>query len=75
MAKVRRVLGHVLIEVAGAKRKCHHKPRDHAIIKGEVCLVVREASMGGHKNYCQVCALEILDLAGDDLQSLRHSLS
>jgi hypothetical protein len=74
MAQVRRILGHVTIEVAGAKRKCHRKPKDHVISKGIPCLVVKDPSTKAKKNYCLVCALEILTVAADDLHALRGAL-
>ncbi len=70
MAQVRRVLGHVTIETASARRKCYRKPKDHQIAKGCKCLVVRDASTGAKKNYCQSCALEILSVADADLYAL-----
>jgi hypothetical protein len=74
MAKVRRVLNAVRTEVAQRKRICHHDRKHHSIEKGTTCLVVREASGEGQKNYCVTCGLEILDQAADDLASLRSSL-
>jgi hypothetical protein len=74
MAKVRRILSAVKIEVAQRKRICHHDRKGHSIEKGTTCLVIRESSGEGHKNYCMACGLEILDQAADDLASLRGSL-
>ncbi len=72
MAKVRQVLLHVVVETAGAQRKCHHKPAEHVIAKGVKCLVVKEAGRGSKKNYCPMCALEIIATAESDLQVLRE---
>ncbi len=74
MAQVRHVLGNLSIETARAKRKCHQKPKEHQIAKGVRCLVVRDASGGGSKNYCGTCAAQILDVADDDLRGLRSEL-
>lgn len=74
MARVRHVLGAMRIEVAQRKRICHHDRKHHSIEKGAMCLVIKEASGEGHKNYCVTCGLEILDQAADDLASLRSSL-
>lgn len=74
MATIRRVLGHVTIEIAGAQRKCHRKPKDHHIPKSVKCLVIKDAGSGTKKNYCASCALEILEVAGADLQALRAEL-
>jgi hypothetical protein len=74
MARVRRVLSAVRIEVAQRQRVCHHDRKHHRIEKGTTCLVIKEASGEGHENYCVTCALEILDHAADDLSMLRSSL-
>lgn len=74
MAKIRQVLIHVSVQTAAAKRKCYRKPRNHQITKGQACLVVREGSAGGRKNYCGACAVEILAMAERDIQSLRRAL-
>ena len=74
MAQVRRVFGAVRIEVAQRKRICHHDRKHHSIEKGTMCLVIKETSGEGQKNYCVTCGLEILDQAVDDLASLRSSL-
>ena len=73
MSRVRRVVN-ASVEVAAAKRICHHNRKDHSISKGEACLVVRDPSSGGKKNYCDICGLEILDRAADDLHVLREQL-
>ena len=71
MAQVRRVLGHVSVETAGARRKCYRKPKDHKIAKGVRCLVIKDGGTGAKKNYCALCALEILTVASDDLSVIR----
>lgn len=74
MAATRRVLNPLDVETAAAKRKCHHNKK-HSIPKGDPCLVIKDATYGGKKNYCVLCALAILDAAADDLQGLRDALS
>jgi len=74
MARVRHVLGSMRIEVAQRKRICHRDRKNHSIEKGAICLVIKETSGEGQKNYCVTCGLEILDQAADDLASLRSSL-
>jgi hypothetical protein len=61
MAKVRDLLCHVSVETALRPRKCHHNTRKHAIRTGQVCLVIKDASTGAKKNYCGLCAREILN--------------
>lgn len=75
MAKVRRVLGAVRIEVAQRKRICHHDPKNHSIKKGTTCLVIKGPSGDGDKNYCVDCGLAILGQAADDLAGLRTALT
>lgn len=75
MAKVRRILNLVTVETAKRRRTCSHNRKNHSIQGGEVCLVIKEASGEGSKNYCVPCGLEILTLAADELATLRESLS
>lgn len=74
MARVRRVLTLVSVEVAKRRRICYHDRKHHSIDGGARCLVIKEASGEGQKNYCQTCGLEILDQAADDLATLRKEL-
>lgn len=74
MAKIRDLLKQANVETAGARRKCHRRPKQHSIQKGEKCLAVRESDGRGKKNYCGVCAAEILDVAATRLDSLRLEL-
>jgi len=62
MSIVRDIITHVEIEVAARVRICHHNRRKHSISSGQSCLVIHEHG-GGHKNYCPVCAKEILSKA------------
>ncbi len=75
MPKIRQILGHVSIEHAQRKRICHRNRKKHSVPKGTACLVIRDPASGSSKNYCQSCALAILDIAADDLQDLREQLS
>lgn len=74
MAAVRRVLGAVGVEVAKRQRICHRNRGKHSVAKGSPCLVIRDPG-GGSKNYCPLCALEILDQARTDLDGLRKQIS
>jgi hypothetical protein len=74
MAQIRRVLGHVVVETAARRRTCYRDRKNHTIPKGEACLVIKDSASGQAKNYCPVCALAILNRAGEDLQQLRISL-
>jgi hypothetical protein len=75
MPKVRRVLGACTVEIAQRQRICYRDRKNHSILKGTPCLVVKDAGSAKTKNYCPVCALIILDQAADDLQALRAKLS
>ena len=71
MAAVKNILKHVSAEVAGRRRKCYRK-KTHVILKGEPCLVVRDAPQS-QTTYCAVCASEILAKANTELADLhRH---
>lgn len=74
MPAVRRILGHVSVEIAKVKRKCHRNPKKHKICRGEACLVVRDGN-GNCKNYCSDCAPAILGLAQADLDDITGRLS
>lgn len=73
MPAVRRLLKQAKIEVAARERKCHRKQNEHAILKDDVCLVIRDPD-GRAKNYCVECALPIIDQARDDLAALAAGL-
>lgn len=68
MAVVKDVLKHLRTEVAGRRRKCYRK-KAHAILKGEICLVVRDGPQS-ETTYCSVCAAEILAKADESLATL-----
>jgi hypothetical protein len=74
MARTRRVFNGITVETAARKRQCYHNKREHSVNKGERCLVVNDASGAGKKQYCVPCGFAILDLAADDLQTLRELL-
>jgi len=73
MAGTSRVLRHVKIETAIARRKCHHSSK-HRIEKGENHLAIYEGEPKKRKNYCYACARKIIDLAMADLQQLDAAL-
>jgi hypothetical protein len=74
MAKIKRLLGHAVLEIAERSRVCHRNRLKHKISKGEICLVV---SMGrfDSKNYCRVCALPMLEKADEDVRLLLARLN
>jgi hypothetical protein len=74
MPQVRRVLGACTVEIAQKCRICYRDRKNHSILKGTPCLVIKDPD-GRPKNYCPTCALAILDQAADDLQALRARLS
>jgi hypothetical protein len=75
MPKVRRVLGTCTVEIAQRRRICYRDRKNHSILKGTACLVIKDAAEGRARSYCPQCALAILDQAADDLQALRARLS
>lgn len=74
MPQVKRLLKDASIEVAARTRICHRNRSDHEIRKGDSCLVVREPD-GAKRNYCSLCAMEILDRVADDLDGLRSAFT
>ena len=75
MPQIRRILSAVSVERASRKRVCYRDRKNHSVAKGVVCLVIKDGSSGGSKNYCVRCALPILDQAADDLQNLHEQLT
>jgi hypothetical protein len=73
MRAPRDILKHVSVEKAKGKRDCG-RDKAHSIVKGEMCLVVREGSFSGSKNYCLDCSKPILAAAKIKLSSLDHDL-
>ena len=74
MPAVKDVLRHLTTEVAGRRRKCYRQPANHAILKGELCLVVKDGPQK-QRTYCGVCAAEILELAQHRLTDLTTKMS
>ena len=74
MPAVKDILKHLATQVAGRKRKCYRQPRKHVILKGELCLVVKDGPQD-QRTYCGVCASEILDLAQHRLTDLTSKIS
>ena len=70
MGAIRDIIIHVDVEVAARRRTCHHNRQDHCIVLGQKCLVVRDSD-GGRKNYCPLCAMEILRKAERKLAALQ----
>lgn len=73
MSKVRQLLNEASVETAIRGRICHHNRKKHSIAANTKCLVVKEGATGGSKNYCPVCAAEILAQVDKDLASLRSA--
>lgn len=73
MAQVRDVLGHVVVEDARGRRICHRNSKGHSIERGESCLVISDEN-GRAKNYCVVCAKDILKKASEKLTGLATGL-
>ena len=73
MPAVRRLLKHAKIEAAVLKRMCHRNQNEHEILKGDVCLVIRDPD-GRAKNYCVECAMPVLDQARRDLDAFARGL-
>jgi hypothetical protein len=74
MPQVKDVLKHVLVETAGARRKCYHKPKLHTINKGEYCLVVNDVSGRVKRSYCASCAEEIVKLSESRISDIKQAL-
>lgn len=73
MAKVRQLFNAATIQTAKRRRICHRSRKNHEVLAGDKCLVLKDAN-GGSKNYCVVCATAIFDRAQDDLDELRRKL-
>jgi hypothetical protein len=74
MAMVRQVLGHVSVEIAQRRRKCHRDPKKHEIPQNGPCLIVA-AGRFERKNYCPDCAKGILEKAKADLDRLVQEIA
>lgn len=74
MPQIRKVLGHVKVEVAEKKRKCHRDSKCAGISKGERCLAIYEGVPATRKNYCPEHAKPILAIAGGQLKTLNETL-
>ena len=75
MPKIRDVLTHVSVECASRARICHRKRTEHSIAKGVKCLVVKDPSTQGSKNYCAECSKEIIEAAKVRLEEIEHQLA
>lgn len=74
MAQVRDILIHVSVDIAIRARKCHRSAK-HKIEAGERHILIREAQGLGAKNYCKLCAHEILTIADGKLKSIIGELA
>jgi hypothetical protein len=73
MAAVRDIIIHVEVQVAPAKRTCHHNRKEHGIAKGQKCLAIHDGN-GARKNYCLLCATAILHKAKTKLLALERDI-
>lgn len=73
MAKVRRIIKHVSVEVARGTRRCRRN-REHSIRAGEFCLSIRDDGTPFSRNYCATCAEAILKQCGNDLRKIGAQL-
>jgi hypothetical protein len=73
MAVVRDIIIHVEVQVASAKRTCHHNRKEHGIAKGQKCLAIHDGD-GARKNYCLLCATAILHKAKTKLLALERDI-
>jgi hypothetical protein len=53
MPKVRRVLGACTVEIAQRRRICSRDRKNHPILKGTLCLVIKDPGGGTPKNCCR----------------------
>jgi hypothetical protein len=63
----------VSIETAKSKRRCY-RDGSHSILRGDRCLVIAEGTFQGSKNYCAICAVEILAAAERKHSSLEKEI-
>jgi hypothetical protein len=73
MRAPRDIIKHVATDTAKRKRRCHRN-QEHQIAAGDTCIVVKDGAFRGAKNYCVICAPDILDAAQVKLESLRAEL-
>lgn len=74
MAQIRDIVIHVSADIASRKRKCHRN-RKHSIPANFSFLSIRQSNGLGSKNYCSVCANEILNQAIKKLQEIQVKLN
>lgn len=73
MPAVKDIITHVEVQVASKSRICHHNRSKHRIMKGDKCLAVFGPD-GARRNYCFVCASEILEKAKTKLLVLERTI-
>jgi len=74
MSQIRDIVIHVSADVASRKRKCH-RSKKHSIPGSFSFLSIRQSNGLGSKNYCSVCANEILGQAIKKLQDIQSQLN
>ena len=62
-------------EKARRRHRCRNDWRHHKIEKGDLFLSVGDYSTGSVINFCQPCAIAVLDQAAADIRELRSELS
>jgi len=75
MPAPREILKHVCVEVAVRQRICHRDRKKCCVPKGEPCLVIRNDSGLGDRNYCRLHAKPILERARADLNAFLAELT
>ena len=74
MSVIKSLLIRVEVETTKGSRKCHRKPKKHAIAAGEICLVTIN-DMGGKRNYCGICATEMITKVQGDVENIKNRLT
>jgi hypothetical protein len=74
MPKIRNILTHVSVECAARVRICHRERTEHSIPKGVKCLVIKDPSTQGSKNYCSECSKPIIEAAKARLAEIEHEM-
>lgn len=70
--RIRDLLVGVEVRPAGRRRKCGRN-RNHKIVKGESCLVVKREGRG-ERAYCTSCANDILNYVDTRMAGIREEL-
>ena len=74
MAAIKSLLIRITTEVTDRKRICHHNRKNHSITAGELCLVTID-DMGGKKNYCHLCADQMIKKVQAEIRDIENLFS